>query len=607
MNQGDFTGLPITGAINSARNQALTATDAARDAQRQAASNQSDIQLLQKVASQQDQNATQTATDLADEVNARKAADTGLQSQIDTHTQQIQTNADGVAKNAADIAGVDAHLKSTDGVVVDNSHRLTAVEGKVTSNATDIATNKQAITDEATARQAADAGLQTQVTDNKADADNKFKIINDASVQRARIVDGKLADEATARQTADAGLQTQVTDNKAAQEQGDAALQTQVTDNKANADAKFKIINDASVQRARVVDGKLADEATARQTADAGLQTQVTDNKAAQEQGDAALQTQVTDNKANADAKFKIVNDAATQRARIVDGKLADETTARQAADAGLQTQVTDNKAAADNKFKIVNDAAAQRARVVDAALNTKVDTKTFADDQTRQDTALASHETRIASNADGIKSLDTQLNREHRTAESRAAAQANVDADHDTRITHNTSAIATETQQRQSQFTTLSAGVKQAQDTGAYAQKRADDAYAHTEANRQALNATNKRVADNTATIANHEQRISALESENSANFGKLKSEVDQNRKRASAGIAGVAAMANIPQVIQGQTFSVGAGMGNTDGESALAVGMSARASEHVVVKASVSNDTQHNFVVGAGVSYGW
>ncbi|EEK4465157.1 hypothetical protein GNM83_20230 [Salmonella enterica] len=212
-----------------------------------------------------------------------------------------------------------------------------------------------------------------------------------------------------------------------------------------------------------------------------------------------------------------------------------------------------------------------------------------------------------IASNTDSIKSLDTQLNRDRRTADSRAAAQATEDNDQDTRITHNTSAIATETQQRQSQFTTLSSGVKQAQDTGAYAQKRADDAYAHTEANRQALNATNKRVADNTATIANHEQRISALESENSANFGKLKSEVDQNRKRASAGIAGVAAMANIPQVIQGQTFSVGAGMGNTDGESALAVGMSARASEHVVVKASVSNDTQHNFVVGAGVSYGW
>lgn len=142
---------------------------------------------------------------------------------------------------------------------------------------------------------------------------------------------------------------------------------------------------------------------------------------------------------------------------------------------------------------------------------------------------------------------------------------------------------------------------------TGAYAQSRADAAYANTEANREALVNTNKRVSQNSADIANHEQRIQTLESNTNAKFGQLKSEVDQNRKRASAGIAGVAAMANIPQVIQGQTFSVGAGVGNTDGESALAVGMSARASENVVVKASVSNDTQHNFVVGAGVSYGW
>ncbi|WP_367281612.1 YadA-like family protein [Enterobacter hormaechei] len=43
----------------------------------------------------------------------------------------------------------------------------------------------------------------------------------------------------------------------------------------------------------------------------------------------------------------------------------------------------------------------------------------------------------------------------------------------------------------------------------------------------------------------------------------------------------------------MQGQTFAVGAGVGNTDGESALAVGFSARATENVVVNAFVSNDT--------------
>ncbi|MFU0920151.1 YadA C-terminal domain-containing protein [Kluyvera sichuanensis] len=106
---------------------------------------------------------------------------------------------------------------------------------------------------------------------------------------------------------------------------------------------------------------------------------------------------------------------------------------------------------------------------------------------------------------------------------------------------------------------------------------------------------------------IADHEQRIQTLESNSNSNFANLDKKVDDNRKRASAGIAGVAAMANIPQVIQGQTLAIGAGVGTTDGENAMAVGFSARTSEHTIVKASVSDDSQQNFVVGGGVSYGW
>lgn len=158
-----------------------------------------------------------------------------------------------------------------------------------------------------------------------------------------------------------------------------------------------------------------------------------------------------------------------------------------------------------------------------------------------------------------------------------------------------------------QSSITGLKTDVQQAKTSSINAQSRAETAFSNAEANHQALQATNHRVADDHASLANHEQRIEKLEANNSANFGKLKNEVNDNRQRASAAISGVAAMANIPQVIQGQTFSVGAGVGTTDSESALAVGFSARATEHVVVKASVSDDTQQNFVVGGGVSYGW
>ncbi|EOH1034856.1 YadA C-terminal domain-containing protein [Salmonella enterica] len=152
-----------------------------------------------------------------------------------------------------------------------------------------------------------------------------------------------------------------------------------------------------------------------------------------------------------------------------------------------------------------------------------------------------------------------------------------------------------------------MSAQIENNRVTGEYAQSRADAAYANAKANREALDKTNNDVAQNSKNIADNKERITSLEQSTTSKFGALKSEVEQNRKRASAGIAGVAAMANIPQVTQGATFSVGAGVGNTDGESALAVGASARINDSWVVKGSVSNDTQHNFVVGAGASYQW
>lgn len=88
---------------------------------------------------------------------------------------------------------------------------------------------------------------------------------------------------------------------------------------------------------------------------------------------------------------------------------------------------------------------------------------------------------------------------------------------------------------------------------------------------------------------------------------FSQLKSTVDDNKKEASAGISGAMAMASIPQVLQSQDVAVGAGVGGYDSESAIAVGVSFRASESVTVKTAVSDDTQNNFGYGAGVSFGW
>jgi hypothetical protein len=336
-------------------------------------------------------------------------------------------------------------------------------------------------------------------------------------------------------------------------------------------------------------------------------QNQITQNKLDSETRDTQLGDRITSVDADLQStKLGVIAvdqkaDAAQQEASSALNLAGSAKTDAQAALNGLADKVDQTAYDADKAAQAVRDndqdalistnsdkADAALAGVVGngVALTNETNDRKAADQQ--HDAALADHDLRITSNTNA---LATKVN------------QADFAVDQQ----RQDSALAAETSTRSSQFTTLSAGVKQAQDTGAYAQSRADAAYAHSEANRQALDATNKRVAQNTADIANHEQRIQGLESQTNSKFADLNKQIDDNRKRASAGIAGVAAMANIPQVLEHQTFAIGAGAGNTDGESALAVGFSARASQNTVIKASVSNDTQHNFVVGVGASYGW
>lgn len=114
---------------------------------------------------------------------------------------------------------------------------------------------------------------------------------------------------------------------------------------------------------------------------------------------------------------------------------------------------------------------------------------------------------------------------------------------------------------------------------------------------------ATQQQVVSNTQSIADQQAQLKSVNKQ----FSDLKQKVDDNKKDASAAVAGVAAMANIPQVTEYQTFSVGAGAGTHDGENALAVGFSARVSQNTVTKASIATDTQSGFTAGVGVSVGW
>lgn len=102
---------------------------------------------------------------------------------------------------------------------------------------------------------------------------------------------------------------------------------------------------------------------------------------------------------------------------------------------------------------------------------------------------------------------------------------------------------------------------------------------------------------------------RIDSVDAKVNANIKaihRLDRDVRKNRKRADAGIASVAAMANIPQVYISGKSGIGVGVGHKHGQSALAVGYS-RASDngHHIIKLSAGIDTQKDVTVGAGYMY--
>lgn len=93
-----------------------------------------------------------------------------------------------------------------------------------------------------------------------------------------------------------------------------------------------------------------------------------------------------------------------------------------------------------------------------------------------------------------------------------------------------------------------------------------------------------------------------------NTVNGGidNLDGKVDENRKKASAGIAGAMAMSSIPQNLS-YDFNFGMGMANFDSEQAISAGGYYRVNERTIVSVKASFDTQNNLGAAAGVSYGW
>ncbi|MBD2801910.1 YadA-like family protein [Xenorhabdus sp. M] len=115
-------------------------------------------------------------------------------------------------------------------------------------------------------------------------------------------------------------------------------------------------------------------------------------------------------------------------------------------------------------------------------------------------------------------------------------------------------------------------------------------------------------KYADNKADALRDESvaRVGELKAEMYQGFNKLDNKINRVGKRANAGIAGVAAMTNIPYS-NTDRFSVGVGLGKYHDGSAVAVGAQAKLTENVNIRASTSWNNDEGAVMGAGVAIGW
>lgn len=310
---------------------------------------------------------------------------------------------------------------------------------------------------------------------------------------------------------------------------------------------------------------------------------------------------QTSDLKSYADAK---ATSAYQTSVAHTDAKVSRADADRAKGDAALQAQITGNlesqverDAGQDEHINAVQ-VAAQTANDRASSLESRADASESAIRDTQNAAQIANDRAgNLEVRADASESAIRQTNAQ---VESDRQQSINRDA-------VNAGAITAESQARAAANVQLAAGIDQAQATGDYAVSRSDMALRNAATNAQAISNTNAKVAEHSRTLANHEQRLGELERSTSSRFADIDKRIDDNKRSANAGIAAVAAMANIPQVTEYQTFALGAGVGSREGESAVAVGFSARASQNVVIKASVAGDTQQSWTVGAGVSYGW
>ncbi|UYE98870.1 adhesin [Xanthomonas phage XbC2] len=256
-----------------------------------------------------------------------------------------------------------------------------------------------------------------------------------------------------------------------------------------------------------------------------------------------------------------------------------DKAIAGKADQSALDNEVSERQKGDDKLQANINTEAKTRADA-DTALKNNIDANKEAQAKTdaRQDQDLS---TETDNRVSGDKALKANIDKNK-------AEQVVTDSNQDKVIATKASKkeLANETASRQSADDKLSSRI---------------------DSNDATLVQHDQRITSNTQRIGSVEGRVSNLEQSTNKRFSDVDKRIGENRKVASAGIAGAGAMANIPGLTKNGNFSVGAGIGGYDGEQAVAVGFNARISENVTTKVTVSTNTQSEVLWGAGVGVEW
>lgn len=278
--------------------------------------------------------------------------------------------------------------------------------------------------------------------------------------------------------------------------------------------------------------------------------------------------------------------------------------------DAGQDERIQGNTTEIQNGA-VRMDGIEKQAGIVDGRVGAvEVRADKLEDGQRAQDKQIAVTDGRSINNAvrlDGVEGGVAKNSQQIIT--DREATKVRIEQEQSTRATADrfiTDRVRKEEVNRAAADDGLSVRIDSKVETSTFNQRSAvvdqrfTDTQQRIDTNKAEQAKVNKAVA---GTLSNHEERLSAVEQNSNRKFANIDKRLDDVKDHASAGVAAAFAQANIPQVMQGGEFGIGAGVGAYSDQSAVAVGASYAPTDRLVFKATVSTDTQHNFGAGAGV----